>query len=114
MKHFIRIDSGKNTGSISGAIDDYYWYANVSENKSPKGLGSNFLNRTGGYISKLVIYNLEDGITGNPNLPSISTKRTIFVNYNEKWLVFNKEFETMVLELTEYLERRVKISVVKE
>ncbi len=113
MKYSITNNHNKNYGIIDGMIDDVLWSAEVHQEPVDKGLESIGLRCGSGYISKLFIYEIEEGVGGNPNLPSMSTKRITYVNYNEGWVILNRHYEEMAKELVAYLERRLKICLIR-
>jgi hypothetical protein len=113
MKYTITNNHNKNHGVMEGTIDDVLWSAEVHVNEMDKGLELRGLRCGRGHITKLFIYQIEEGIGGNPNLPSMSTKRITYVNYNLGWVILNRHYEEMTKELVAYIERRLKICLIR-
>ncbi len=113
MKYRITNNHNKNVGVIDGTIEDVLWSAEVHQETVEKGLEQRGLRCGNGHISKLFIYQIEEGVGGNPNLPSMSTKRITYVNYNNGWIILNRHYEDMTKELVAYLERRLKICLIR-
>lgn len=112
MKYKITNSQNTNCGIIEGTIEDVLWSAEVHQELKDKGLEPIGLRCGKGHITKLFIYQIEEGVGGNPNLPSMSTKRITYVNYNEGWIILNRNYEEMTKELVTYIERRLKICLV--
>lgn len=113
MKYTITNNHNKNYGVIDGTIDGVLWSAEVYQESVEKGLEPIGLRCGLGHIKKLFIYQIEEGVGGNPNLPSMSTKRITYVNYNEGWVILNRHYEDMTKELVAYLERRLTICLIR-
>jgi len=113
MKYTITNYTNKNSGIIEGTIEDVLWSAEVHQERIEKGLEEIGLRCGHGHITKLFIYKIEEGVGGNPNLPSMSTKRITYVNYDKGWVILNRHYEEMTKELVTYIERRLKICVVQ-
>lgn len=112
MKYTITNSHNKNHGIIEGTIEDVLWSAEVHQKAVDKGLELNGLRCGYGHITKLFIYQIEEGVGGNPNLPSMSTKRITYVNYDHGWIILNRHYEDMTKELISYIERRLKICLI--
>ncbi|MBN2899501.1 MAG: hypothetical protein JXO44_12075 [Clostridia bacterium] len=113
MKYTITNCHNKNHGIMEGTIEDLLWSAEVHQTPVDKGLEPDGLRCGRGHIAKLFIYQIEEGVGGNPNLPSMSTKRITYVNYNYGWVILNRHYEDMTKELVAYIERRLKICLIR-
>lgn len=93
----------KHNNFFEGIIDDYKWFAIVKDTKVRGGLDVNKLEARSGKIIRLCIYNDDRDVEGNPFLPSVTIKRTIYANFVKGWKVFNLSYSDMVSDLAHYL-----------
>lgn len=104
IKYNIKIyRHSKHNNFFEGTIDDYKWFAIVKDEPVMYGLDINKLEAIKGKIIRLCIYNDNRDVEGNPFLPSVTIKRTIYVNFVKGWKVFNLGYSDMVTDLASYL-----------
>ena len=93
----------RHNNFFEGTIDEYKWFAIVKNEKINGGLDIESLEPSYGKIIRLCIYNDTRDVEGNPFLPSVTIKRTIYVNFVKGWKVFNLSYSNMVSDLSHYL-----------
>ena len=93
----------KHNNFFEGTIDDNKWFAIVKNEPVENGLDVKKLEPGKGKIVRLCIYEDDRGIEGNPFLPSVTIKRTIYVNYVKGWKVLNVGYRDKVRDLGKYL-----------
>ncbi len=103
----------KNHGFIRGTIDDFLWFALIEDKVVETGINPNNLMKGGGRVVRLCIYKEDKEFDGNPFMPSMTIKRSIYANYSDSWTVLNKNYEQMIRDLIHYLERRHAMQIVK-
>ena len=114
MNYDIKIDDGKHRyGFIKGRIDNFNWYALVHKDQMDFGINPANLRAGQGRISRLCVYKEFTEQGGNPFLPTSSVRRYIYANYKREWDVLNSNYEDMVRQLVNYLERRYSFKLVK-
>ena len=114
MNYDIKIEGGKHRyGYIKGRIDHFSWYALVHKEQIEFGINPKNLQAGEGRISRLCVYKEFTEQGGNPFLPTSSVKRYIFANYKREWDVLNTNYEDMVRQLVNYLERRYSLRLIK-
>jgi len=112
--HEITIDKhSKGYGFLRGTIDEYSWFALVHKEVVDYGVNPKNLSKGMGRITRLCIYKEEKQFDGNPFLPSMTIKRSIYANYHRGWSVLNSRNRPMIMELVTYLERRYSFRIVK-
>lgn len=113
IKHKIKIyRHSKHNNFFEGTIDDYKWFAIVKDQPVIKGLDIERLEASKGKIVRLCIYNDSRDVEGNPFLPSVTIKRTIYVNFVKGWKVFNLAYSDMVSDLSHYLTNIKRMHIV--
>ncbi|MDM8533900.1 hypothetical protein QUF55_04255 [Clostridiaceae bacterium HSG29] len=104
INHNIKIyRHSRHNNFFEGTIDDYKWFAIVKDDKVKGGMDIENLESGSGKIVRLCIYDDSRDVEGNPFLPSVTIKRTIYVNYVKGWKVFNLSYTDMVSDLSHYL-----------
>lgn len=92
-------------GYIKGEIDNFSWFALVHREDVEFGIDPENLQGGKGRVSRLCLYK---------DIPmSNYTKRLIYANYKRGWDVFNKSYESMIIDLVGYLDRIYSIRAVK-
>jgi len=104
IKHNIKIyRHSRHNNFFEGTIDEHKWFAIVKDEEVKGGLNVENLEVSLGKIVRLCIYDDSRDVEGNPFLPSVTIKRTIYVNYVKGWKVFNLSYTEMVSDLSNYL-----------
>jgi len=112
--HCIQIErNSKSYGFLRGSIDDYLWFALVHKYQVEYGIDLETLDRGFGRITRLCIYKEERQFDGNPFMPSMTVKRTVYTNFHREWTVMNPQYRPMAEELVAYLERRFSFHIVR-
>lgn len=112
--HNIQLErNSKSYGFIKGSIDDYLWFALVHKDYVDFGIDPVTLDKGAGRITRLCIFKEERQFDGNPFMPSMTVKRTVFVNFHREWSVMNPQYRPLVEELVKYLERRYSFHIVR-
>jgi hypothetical protein len=113
--HNIKIyNHSKHNNFFEGIIDDNKWFAIVKDQEVNNAINPKNLKVGKGKVVRLCIYNDNRDIEGNPFLPSVTIKRTIYVNFIEEWKVFNLGYRSRVKDLVNYLERIKTMHIVKD
>jgi hypothetical protein len=113
IKHNIKVyRHSRHNNFFEGTIDEYKWFAIVKDVKVDGGLDIEILESSYGKIVRLCIYTDTRDIEGNPFLPSVTIKRTIYVNFVKGWKVFNLSFSDMVSDLSYYLSNVKTLHIV--
>jgi len=112
--HNIQLErNSKSYGFLKGSIDDYLWFALVHKDAVDYGIDPVTLNRGEGRITRLCIFREDRQFDGNPFMPSMTVKRTVYVNFHREWSVMNPQYRPLVEELVKYLERRYSFHIVR-
>ncbi len=112
--HDIQLErNSKSYGFLKGSIDDYLWFALVHKDSVDYGIDPATLNKGMGRITRLCIFREERQFDGNPFMPSMTVKRTVYVNFHRDWTVMNPQYRPLVDALIKYLERRYSFHIVR-
>lgn len=90
---------------FEGIIDDEKWFAIVKDDEMEDAIDPNTLKKGSGKIVRLCIYKDSRDIEGNPYLPSVTIRRTIYANFINEWKILNLTYRDKVRALVKYLNR---------